>query len=113
MTGPLKPNFMDTQWGPKVWLSPDRHTLLAEWEFACDGHLAVFVPAKGGTPRIVTGERNWQNAVPSVPLGWTQAGLARVEMLRRWGPQASRAAGVYLFDPAKGVPKPSQRERGC
>src|SRR6266487_4629121 len=35
----LQPPDPSTQWGPKVWLSPDGRTLLAEWLYACDGHL--------------------------------------------------------------------------
>jgi hypothetical protein len=109
----LKPSFDDNSWGPKVWLSPDSQTLLAEWLYACDGHLAVFVPLGGGLPRVVTGELDWRRAVASVPLGWTQGGKARIQMLRAWGPHGRRPAGVYLFDPARATRQRSTVARGC
>ena len=113
ITGPLRPLDLFTEWGPKVWISPDARTVLAEWLYACDGHLAVFVPAAGGKPRIVTGERDWRKAVASVPLGWTRDGRARVQVLRSWGPHHLRPAGVYLFDPKREPPKRVPFTRGC
>jgi hypothetical protein len=77
-------------WG-RVWLSPDRQTLLAEWEFPCDSAVAVFVPAQGGTPRVVTGQRDWRKAPISRPLGWTHHGKARVRVFGK--------PGVQLIDP--------------
>ncbi len=111
VAGPLKPRDPSTAWGD-LWLSPDGGTLLAEWLYACDGHMAVFVPLHGGKPRIVTGERSWTDAVASLPLGWTTGGKARVRVLRRWGPRSEHHAGVYLFDPgATGGPARNTRGR--
>jgi hypothetical protein len=70
----------------------------------------VFLPADGGKPRVVTGERDWRKAVASMPLGWTRDGLARVQLLQRWG---ARPKGVYLFDPAKPAPKAAKLATGC
>jgi hypothetical protein len=87
-------------WGTRAWLSPDRRTLLAEWLYPCDGHIAVFVPATGGKPRIVTGEADWRKAPPTYPLGWTPSGKARVRLLGAWrGISATKHQPVLLFDP--------------
>lgn len=101
VAGPLHPTDPTAQWGPKVWLSPDGKTVLAEWTFPCDDHLAVFVPARGGKPRTVTGERDWRKAPPSVPVGWTTSGKARVQLLRSWRGirVTARHQPVVLFDP--------------
>jgi hypothetical protein len=91
VAGPLRHNDWSTQWGPKVWLSPDHETLLAEWDFPCDSAVAVFIPLDGGTPRVVTGQRDWRKAPISRPLGWTSTGLARITIFGK--------RGVKLIDP--------------
>ena len=87
-------------WGA-VWISPDRRTLLAEWEYPCDSAAAVFVPANGGKPRLVTGERDWRKAPIAHALGWTSDGKARVKLFTRWRTRtgAVHPPGVYVFDP--------------
>jgi len=113
VTGSLKPADPATAWLPKVYLSPDRRTLLAEWGYACDGHAAAFVPAGGGKARIVTGERSWLGAVGSRPLGWTRRGTARVRVFARWGPRRAQPPGVYEFDPHRRALGSTVRARGC
>jgi hypothetical protein len=90
VTRPLPHPDPVAQWG-QVWLSPDRQTLLAEWQFPCDSAVAVFVPARGGTPQVVTGQRDWSRAPISRPLGWTAGGKARVRIFGK--------RGVQLIDP--------------
>ena len=101
MAGPLKPVEMGSGWGTDVRPSPDGRTLLAEWSFPCDGHLAVFVPVAGGPPRIVTGEKDWRKAPPTVPLGWTSGGKARVQLLEPWRGihVTAKHQPILLFDP--------------
>ena len=92
------------QWGD-VWVSPDGRTLLAEWLEECDTHYAFFVPAAGGRPRPVTGERNWRTSPPSLARGWASDGRARVWVLAGGGcsHRARVKAGRYLVDPHRGV----------
>ena len=91
-------------WGA-VWPSPDGRTLLAEWAAECDTHYAFFVPAAGGRPRPVTGERNWRTSPPSLARGWASDGRARVWVLDGGGcsHRARIQAGRYLVDPRGGV----------
>jgi hypothetical protein len=110
VTGPLKPSAIDAMWG-RVWVSPDRRTLLAEWIYPCDSGTVVFVSASGGTPRVVTGEADWRNAPISQGLGWTPDGRARVHVFRSW---RGHEPGTYLFDP--GAPARDARpvtQPGC
>ena len=72
LTGPLKHPDPSAEWGPQVWVSPDRQTLLAEWVFPCDSAVSVFLPVRGGTPRVVTGQLDWRKAPLSRALGWTR-----------------------------------------
>lgn len=95
VTGPMKPSAMDAQWGG-VWLSPDRRMLLAEWQYPCDSAAVVFVSARNGTPRLVTGENDWRKAPIARALGWTREGKARVQLFTPW---RGHKLGVYLFDP--------------
>jgi len=92
VTGPLKHADPDAEWGDgALWLSPDSQTLLAEWVFPCDSAVAVFVPLRGGTPGVVTGQLDWRKAPMSRPLGWTADGRARVRVFGK--------RGVQLIDP--------------
>lgn len=54
-------------------------TLLAQWTAECEVPYAFFVPARGGTPRLVTGERSMENAPASIAHGWTISGEAIIE----------------------------------
>jgi hypothetical protein len=95
------------EWGAwsAVWLSPNRRTLLAEWMSECDTHRAFFVPAQGGPPRPVTGERDWRMSPPSLPYGWAADGRARVWVLQGGGcsSKAPIEPGRYLIDPTSGM----------
>jgi hypothetical protein len=116
VTGPLKPRDAGAQWGPDVWLSPDRKTLLAEWFFPCDGSVAVFVPLDGGRPRVVTGESDWRKAPISRPLGWTYDGKARVQIYESWrGYKVNpRHPRIFIFNPRAPVPDAHPvPQRGC
>jgi hypothetical protein len=74
LTGPLKPQDPAAEWG-EVSLSPDGRTLLAAYEYPCDSAVVVFVPAAGGTPRVVTGEADWRRA----PVAHASVGRATAE----------------------------------
>jgi hypothetical protein len=100
VTGPLDPPEPSAAWA-EVSLSPDGRTLLAAWVYPCDSAAVVFVPARGGAPRLVTGEKDWRDAPVAHPLGWTQDGRARVRLYRSWRkyritPMHPR---TFLFDP--------------
>jgi hypothetical protein len=56
-------------------------TLLAQWTAECEVPFAFFVPARGGTPRLVTGERSLRNAPSSIAHGWTTSGQAIIEVI--------------------------------
>ena len=56
-------------------------TLLAQWTAECEVPYAFFVPARGGTPRLVTGERSMENAPASIAHGWTISGEAIIEVI--------------------------------
>jgi hypothetical protein len=66
----------------KAFLSPDGKTFLAEWSAECEVPTAFFVPARGGVPRLVTGEAKAAQAHPSQADGWSQDGRAIVEVWR-------------------------------
>jgi hypothetical protein len=66
----------------KAYLSPDGRTFLAQWSAECEVPYAFLVPARGGVPRVVTGEADWAKASQSVADGWTDDGQAIVEISR-------------------------------
>lgn len=116
VAGPLKHADDLAQWGTQVWLSPDGRTLLAYWTFPCDSDVAVFIPAKGGEPRIVTGEADWRRAPLTYPLGWTSDGKARVQLLTSWRGihVTAKHRPVLLFDPdAPAVDAHPAKPFGC
>jgi len=115
VTGPLPHPYTEASWG-QVSLSPDGRTLLADWSYPCDSAVVVFVPAEGGEPKLVTGEKDWRKAPQARALGWTRDEKARVTILTAWHghritPTHPR---TFLFDPS--VPAadahPAQL-RGC
>jgi dipeptidyl aminopeptidase/acylaminoacyl peptidase len=83
-------------------LSPDGKTLLAQWSGECESPNAFFIPAHGGKPRPVTGERDWRDAPESVAYGWTRGGLARVLLPQGACGSGAHRPGVYLIDPRSG-----------
>jgi hypothetical protein len=66
----------------KAYLSPDGRTFLAQWSAECEVPFAFLVPARGGVPRVVTGEADWAKAPQSTADGWTGDGRAIVEVWR-------------------------------
>jgi hypothetical protein len=57
-------------------------TLLLQWTAECEVPYAFFVPFRGGTPRLVTGERKLTVRTPaSIAHGWTGDGEAIIEVL--------------------------------
>jgi hypothetical protein len=86
----------------RAFLSPDRTMLLAQWSAECEVPRAFFVPAAGGTPHVVSGERDWTKAPNSVALGWSSDGRAKVELLQQACGIGAHRPGVYLIDPSSG-----------
>src|SRR5439155_15407944 len=84
VSGPVNHSDPLSEWGA-AFLSPDGRTVLAEWEYPCDGRVSFFIPTSGGTPRAVTGEHDWRAAPGSDVLGWTADGKAPVRVYGRWG----------------------------
>ena len=80
-------------------LSPDEETILARWSGECESSMAFFVPAKGGSPRPVTGERDLSKAPESSPIGWAEDGRARVRLFQGGCGLGATKPGVYLIDP--------------
>ena len=79
----------------KAYLSPDGMTFLAQWSAECEVPFAFLVPARGGLPRVVTGDSDWTKAPQSTADGWTADGRAIVEITRGdCGKPSSR--GLYL-----------------
>jgi hypothetical protein len=104
VVGPLKHGLENSGMWASVYASPDGQMLLAEWGYACDGHVAIFVPPRGGQPRVVTGERDWRKARgDQEPLGWTRDGQARVRIGQH----------VRLFDPDRRVHPSHRANQGC
>jgi hypothetical protein len=75
--------------------------VLAEWGNPCDSAHAFFIPFAGGTPRVVTGERDWRKAPVSYVLGWSKDGRARVKILAGGDCAGGvfNRPGIYLIDP--------------
>ena len=60
------------------------------------GAVRFLVPARGGVPRVVTGEADWAKAPPSTADGWTEDGRAIVELWRGDCGAARADARMYL-----------------
>ncbi len=63
------------------FVSRDGKTLLLQWTAECEVPFAFFVPARGGKPRLVTGESKPEDADPTIAHGWTLDGHAIVEVM--------------------------------
>jgi hypothetical protein len=79
----------------KAYLSPDGKTFLAQWSAECEVPFTFLVPARGGLPRVVTGEADWVKAPQSTADGWTEDGRAIVEVTRGDCGKPS-SGGLYL-----------------
>jgi hypothetical protein len=77
-------------------LSPDGTTLLAQWSAECEVPYAFLVPAGGGEPRLVTGERDWTEAPESQALGWTTAGEPIVHLPKGVCGRGASTPGTYV-----------------
>jgi hypothetical protein len=72
--------------------------VIAQWSAECEVPIAFLVPATGGSPRAITGERDWAKSPDSVALGWTTDGRA-IAFLPT-GPACGsgvQTPGVYLY----------------
>jgi hypothetical protein len=78
-------------------LSPDGLTLLGQWSAECEVPIAFFMPAKGGKPRVVTGEEDWAASPTSVALGWSTDGRAIVLFPSASPCGTAGKAGLYLI----------------
>jgi hypothetical protein len=80
-------------------------TLLLEWRAECEVPYAFFVPFRGGTPRLVTGERKISVRAPaSIAHGWTDSGEAIIEVIpgcNQAGPDAPKTE-LRLVSPKDG-----------
>lgn len=82
------------------FLSPDGRTLLLQWTAECEVPFAFFVPARGGTPRLVFGGRRLEDAQPAIGHGWTLNGEAIVEAMPTCGAaRPNRTSEVWLVTP--------------
>jgi hypothetical protein len=82
-------------WWRRVIASPDGLTLLAQWSGECELQSTYLVsPDQGGVRPVFAGH-------PSEALGWTRAGLARVQLAEPiWhGKTLLYRTGAYLVDP--------------
>jgi hypothetical protein len=77
-------------------LSPDGTTLLAQWSAECEVPVAFFIPASGGEPRVVSGEKDWALSPNSIALGWTTDGRAIVLFPDSAPCGSARDPGLYL-----------------
>jgi hypothetical protein len=80
-------------WGA---LSPNGQTLLLQWYGECEIPVAFLVPARGGTPKPVTGESDWTKAPESVALGWTSGGEPIVRLLAGACGKGADEPGTYV-----------------
>lgn len=97
----------------RIFRSPDRRTLLAQWSGECESQSTYLVSTDGGVTRPIFG------GAPSVAIGWSRDERARVLLPNDiWGMRAKRIfrAGVYLVDPATLAARLERRvplRRGC
>jgi len=82
------------------FLSPNGRTLLLQWTAECEVPFAVFVAARGGTPRLVFGGERLEDAQPAIAHGWTLRGEAIVEAMPTCGDVHGRATALWLVTPS-------------
>jgi hypothetical protein len=75
----------------RLFVSPDRETLLAQWSGECEVPTAYLIRASGGKPRPVVDVQ-----YESIALGWSQDGRARVLLPQGACGAGQRRPGVYL-----------------
>jgi hypothetical protein len=81
------------------YLSPGGKTLLMQWSAECEVPFAYFVPARGGMPRLVTGERSMADAPESIAEGWTSDGRALIELPKGACGEGASVPGIYFMAP--------------
>lgn len=79
------------------FVSRDVKTLLLQWTAECEVPFAFFVPASGGKPRLVTGERRVEHAPATIAHGWTVDGDAIVEVMPGCGERGN--SELWLISP--------------
>jgi hypothetical protein len=82
------------------YVSRDAKTLLMQWSAECEVPYAFFVPARGGVPRLVTGERSMADAPESIADGWTSDGRAIVELPQGACGGGVSVPGIYFIAPS-------------
>jgi hypothetical protein len=103
VTGPVQFRSRDAGgYWLDVFVSPDKKTLLAQWSGECESPNAFLVPARGGAPRSVSGERDWWKAPESGVVGWAKDGRAIVRLFGAVCGIGAHRPGVYLIDPETG-----------
>jgi hypothetical protein len=89
-------------------LSPDRKTLLLQWEGECETLTAYLARAGGAGLRPAVG-----NAAPeSVALGWAASGRAVLDLPKGACGAGFRRPGIYLLDPRSRHPSFVYRGHG-
>ena len=75
--------------------SPDRRTLLLQWEGECETFTAYLARADGGGLHPAVGT----SATESAALGWTRSGRAVLDLPRGACGASFHRPGIYLLDP--------------
>ncbi len=89
-------------------LSPDGSTLLAQGSLECETPEAYFIPARGGSPTLATGDRKLAQAPESLARGWLPDGRALVHLPKGACGNGSSPPGLYSVVPG-GHPRLVQR----
>jgi hypothetical protein len=79
-------------------LSPDRRTLLLQWQGECETLTAYVARADGSGVRPAVGDRGTESRA----LGWTRDGRAVLHLPRAVCGAGFRRPGVYLLEPRSG-----------
>lgn len=98
-------------WVPdRVFLSPDRRTVLGQWSGECEGQSTYLVAIADKRPRSIF-------VSESRARGWSRDGRARVFLAEPgFGREQGYRPGVYLVDPhtlKRTLVQPVRSQRGC
>ena len=81
-------------WVPeRLFLSPDRETLLAQWSGQCEAQSAYLVSVATGKARSIL-----EPSAESSAIGWTPAGKAKISVPRGACGSSHLRAGIYAVD---------------
>jgi hypothetical protein len=89
-------------------LSPDRKTLLLQWEGECETLTAYLARADGASLRPAVGD----GATESAALGWTTGARAVLDLPKGACGASFRRPGIYLLDPRSRRPSLVYRGHG-